>query len=451
MGVADLESLSQSIRGRVITPGDPRYDACRVIFNGTIDRRPRAVVRPRSMDDVATVLRFTQDAGLELSIRGGGHNIAGHAICNGVVADFTDMRTVEIDAVRRRAIVQPGATWGEFDEAAQRSGLATTGGIISDTGVAGLTLGGGLGWLMGKYGLSCDNLLRARVMLATGEIVTADEDENTDLFWALRGGGGNFGIVLEFEFALHPVHGVFAGSVVYPLSMATEAFHRFISLGDIAPDELTLDLVMTTGPTGEKTVTVDACYLGSESRGQVATSSLRFAEAVADTRRFQSYCDWQQTLDDHYRRGRRSYWKSLYITRLDGDFLDLIVEAITTAPSPYTMLTFDHVHGRASRIPASATAFSHRDKRYLFLINTNWNDPDDDELNVSWTRELFDRLVPFGPESAYVNYLSDEGQTRVRAAYGHETYERLAKVKAKYDPRNVFRHNQNVLPADSLL
>lgn len=441
--------LRRDITGELITPDDLRYDGCRAIFNGMIDTRPAVIVRPRTVEDVAASVRFARDEGHELAIRSGGHNVAGLALSEGIVVDFRDMRAISVDPRTRRAIVQPGATWGQYDAEAQRYGLATTGGIISDTGVAGLALGGGLGWLMGKYGLSCDNMRSCQVVLADGSIVEANDNSEPALMWALRGGGGNFGAVTSFEFALHPVAGVYAGSLVYPLSHALEACERFVRVGNVAPDELTMSLVLMTNNLGQRVVSVDPCYLGSAAAGAEATSGLvpNNAEAVllSDSRRFQDYVDWQQAFDDPYRRGRRSFWKSIYIENMTEEFFRLIASAIAEAPSPHSMLTFDHVHGAATRIPIADTAFAHRDKQYLFLINTNWNDPADDKVNIDWTRDLFAEVSPFGRGSAYVNYLSNEGADRVRAAYSEETYARLATVKRQVDPENLFNHNQNIL------
>lgn len=442
-----IGELRNVIEGRTLEPGEPEYDLRRSIFNGMIDRRPGVIVQPIHSGDVLRTLSVVRENEVDLAIRGGGHNVAGLAVCDhGVVLDFALMREVRVNAVERTARVQPGATWHDFDQSTQEHSLATTGGIVSDTGVAGLTLGGGLGWLMGVHGLTCDNLRSAVVALANGEIVTASQSEHPDLFWALRGGGGNYGVVLDFEFDLHPVDRVYAGWVTYPIDRAEEALRRFVDLGDSAPDELTLSAVLATDPSGRKTVELELCFLGNEDAGKQVTKALEAPHLVADTRRCQRYADWQQALDDPYRRGRRSYWKALYVTRMDIEFFSILKDAMSAVPSPHTMLTFDHVHGAASRVPTDATAFRHRDKRYLFLINTNWDDPRDDETNVSWTRDLFFALERFGVASGYVNYLSNEGPSRVRDMYGDKTYARLAAIKRVYDPTNLFHINQNIEP-----
>lgn len=443
----ELKRLQQKVQFTLL-PGNPEFDERRTIFNGMIDRRPDIIVQPTTDAEVREAILAAAAADAPLAIRGGGHNVAGNAICEGgLVIDFHRLQNVFIDRRRRTANVGPGASWGVVDTATARHGLATPGGIISDTGVAGLTLGGGLGWLMGVHGLTCDNLRSARVVLADGTIMTASQYENADLFWGLRGGGGNFGVVVDFEFELHPVRDVYAGALTYPLTKAGLALRRLVDVGESAPDELTMSAILTTSPTGQKTVELDACYLGSLERGQEATAGLVLGgPALSDTRRPQPYVDWQRAFDDPFRRGRRSYWKGLYVTRLDHELFELLEQAMETVPSPHTMLTFDHQHGAANRVPAGATAFSHRDKSWLLLINTNWDSTSDDDLNIEWTRSLFAQLEDFGPPSGYVNYLSDEGASRVRAAYGVETFDRLTKLKSKYDPENLFHFNQNIPP-----
>lgn len=432
-----------------LAPGDAGYEERRRIFNGMIDRRPALIVQPRNDADVIRTVAAARATGMDLAIRGGGHNVAGNSLCDGgIVIDFHHMSDVSVDAVQRRAIVLPGATWGAVDVATAKHGLAVPGGIISDTGVAGLTLGGGVGWLMGVHGLTCDNLLAVRLVLASGDVVTASEKEHSDLFWGVRGGGGNFGVVVEFQFKLHVVRDVYAGAVTYPLTSTRSALRRFIEVGDAAPDELTLSAVLSTADDSRKVIELDACFLGGEEEGRRATAGLAsLGGEVSDSRRLQPYVEWQRAFDDPYRRGRRSYWKALYVTRLVDELFDLLDAAMLDVPSPHTMLTFDHLHGAVSRIARNATAFAHRDKCYLLLVNTNWDDPADDQMNVDWTRRLFARLEPFGSSSGYVNYLSDEGTDRVRAAYGDHHFWQLARLKAKYDPQNLFHVNQNIPPA----
>jgi FAD/FMN-containing dehydrogenase len=443
-----VERLRKAVRGTVLERTSTDYDDARRIFNGMIDRRPLAIVQPADLGDMKEALLIAQDEGLDLAIRGGGHNVAGLALVDdGVVIDCSGLRSVAVDEGNRLATCQPGVLWGELDAATHARGLATTGGIISDTGVAGLTLGGGLGWLMGLHGLSCDNLVEADVLLADGELVLASATDHNDLLWALRGGGGNFGVVTRLRFRLHPVSQVFAGSVVYPIERCREAMARFVDLGDSSPDALTMSFVAATEPSGVKVASLDACYCGTQTGGSQTTAPLLAKRGVLrDTRCKLPYVQWQRAFNDPFRRGRRSYWKAQYVVDLSDTFADYVQDALKTAPSPHTMLTIDHVHGAAARVPEGATAFAHRSLRYLFLLNTNWDDPADDLINIEWTRRLFEGLRAFGPPSTYVNYLSLEGEARTREAYSPEVTARLTAVKAKYDPGNVFHVNQNIRP-----
>jgi len=446
---ATVKRLRGAVRGRVLSRDSPDYDGARRVFNGMIDRRPLAIVQPLDVTDMREALLISRDDHRDLAIRGGGHNVAGLALVDdGIVIDCSGLRRVDVDEGNRVATCDPGVLWGELDAATHAHGLATTGGIISDTGVAGLTLGGGLGWLMGLHGLSCDNLIESDVLLANGDLVVASEGENSDLLWALRGGGGNFGVVTRFRFRLHPVSRVFAGSVVYPIGDCRQAMRRFAELGDASPDALTMSFVAATEPSGVKVASLDACYCGTRAGGIVATAPLVAQEGVLrDTRRMMPYVQWQKAFNDPFRRGRRSYWKAQYVVDLSDAFADYVRDALETAPSPHTMLTIDHVHGAAARVPQDATAFAHRDLRYLFLLNTNWDEPKEDVANIEWTRRLFDALRAFGPASAYVNYLSVEGGIRTRDAYSPDTMTRLGAMKARYDPDNVFHINQNILPS----
>jgi FAD/FMN-containing dehydrogenase len=445
---ATVERLRSALRGTVLSRVSADYDDARRLFNGMIDCRPLAIVQPLDVADIREALLIAQDEHLELAVRGGGHNVAGLALVDdGIVIDCSTLRHVDVDEGNRLATCDPGVLWGELDAATHAHRLATTGGIISDTGVAGLTLGGGLGWLMGLHGLSCDNLIEAEVLLANGDLAVASEDDHKDLLWALRGGGGNFGVVTRFRFRLHPVSQVFAGSVVYPIGNCRQAMRRFVALGDSSPDELTMSFVAATEPSGVKVASLDACYCGNRAGGFAATAPLVAQQGVLrDTRGMMPYVQWQKAFNDPFRRGRRSYWKAQYVVDLSDAFADYVRDALETAPSPHTMLTIDHVHGAAARVPEDATAFAHRDLRYLFLLNTNWDEPSDDVINIEWTRRFFDELRNFGPPSAYVNYLSVEGKTRTREAYSPEAMAKLRALKARYDPSNVFHTNQNVLP-----
>lgn len=440
-----------NIDGFVFTPKDRRYDDLRQIFNGLIDRRPDAIVLPRSVDSACAAIEHAIETGTPFSVRGGGHNVAGSAVLDaGIVVDCRLLRSVAPIAGTSLIKCEPGATWREYDLVSSALGRATPGGIISDTGVAGLSLGGGIGWLNGLHGLSCDNLVEASVLLADGQRVRAAEDENADLFWALRGGGGNFGFVYDFTFASHPIANVYAGSILYSEVTAIDALKAFWEAGRTAPDELTLSLVATVFGD-QRAVSIDVCYAGDSAVGEAITKPLvptNSRSPVRDTRIMRTYLAWQKAFDDPRRYGRRSYWKSLYIDELTSEFIDAFQEMLRTAPSPHTMLTFDHLHGATQRVDIHSTAFAHRDKMFLFLINSNWDTADEDEANIAWTKKWFDVLLQTVPSTSYLNYLSDEGSERIVSAYGALTFAKLRSLKSKFDPSNLFRSNQNILPKE---
>ncbi len=438
-----------NIDGFIFTPQDRRYEDLRRIFNGLVDRRPSTIVLPRSVEAACTAVRHAVNEGLAFSIRGGGHNVAGSSVIDdGIVIDCRLLKNTTPVPETTLIRCEPGTTWREFDLVAAALGRATPGGIISDTGVAGLTLGGGIGWLNGLYGLSCDNLKEVGVLLANGKSVRASLVQNPDLFWALRGGGGNFGFVYEFLFDTHPINSVYAGSVLYSEAEAIDALRTFWSCGQTAPDELTLSLVATV--FGDQLgVSIDACYAGPSTIGEVITRELLPRNSTAllhDTRRVRTYLEWQKAFDDPRRHGRRSYWKSIYIDELTREFEEAFQEMLRTTPSPYTMLTFDHLHGTTRRIAINETAFAHRDKMFLFLINSNWETPEKDAENIAWTKKWFDVLVKSIPSTSYLNYLSNEGSNRIESAYDSVTFSRLRSLKSKLDPENVFRSNQNITP-----
>lgn len=445
----DIGRLKAGLAGSMISPGHPEYDAARRVFNGLIDKKPSAIIRCASISDILRSLEFAVQNSIPFAVRGGGHSAAGYStIDDGVLIDLSMMRSVFVDSGGRKAFAEPGTTWREFDRETQAFGLATTGGIISNTGIAGLTLGGGLGWLMGKYGLSCDNLASAYVLLANGQHVRAAECENEDLYWALRGGGGNFGIVTRFEYSLHPVTSVVTGSLFFPIDEAIDSLKKYRELAANAPDEITYDFVLGTNRSGDKYAVIDGCWCGP-----VAQGNYFFDEQVGKLRPNKhsvlerKYSDWQQYLDDDLRRGRRSYWKSLFLADLSDDIIEIICSHFSSCPSRYTFLTFDHLHGAVSAVSNEATAFSNRHRTHLFLINTNWDHPEEDEKNISWANALYADLQQKQPDSeSYVNYLSLEGSMRVKRAFSAGNYERLRAIKSKYDPQNYFNQNQNIQP-----
>ncbi len=385
---------------------------------------------------------------IKFTIRAGGHNVAGTSMLdNGVVIDVSRLYRVEIDRVNRIAVIQPGALWRDVDTSAEKFDLCTPGGIISDTGVAGLTLGGGIGWLNGLYGLACDNLVQAKVLLANGQHIQVNKDENSDLFWALKGGGGNFGLVTKFEQSLHELPEIYAGSILFPESSWKSALKRYVDTCMEASDNLTASFVATT-KEGEKVISVDVCYAGNPNLGIKESSKFigqNVEVVLSDSRKIRSYVNWQRMFDDDSRRGLRSYWRSLFIPDpSDEKFAKIFTKYFKSCPSIYTMLTFDHIHGEASRVKVLDTAYSHRGKMFLFLINTNWSAKDDDAINIDWCNNFYGELSSvFGGEN-YVNYLSKEESRRVELAYGDETFEKLKVIKRKYDPNNVFFGNQNI-------
>ena len=445
---ATVQGFKSSVRGPLLRPGDAGYDAARKIFNGMIDRHPALIVRCAGVADVIAAVNFARDHDLLMAVRGGGHSAPGFSMCDGgLVVDLSAMRSVRVDPLRRTARAEGGATWADFDHETQAFGLASTGGIASSTGIAGLTLGGGLGYLNRKYGLACDNLISADVVTADGRLLTASATENSDLFWALRGGGGNFGVVTSFEYQLHPVGPVLAGVVLWPLERANEVlrFYRAFSLA--APDELRLDVVLGTTPLGPS-VAIITCWCGPIEEGERVLAPLRaFGPPALDTIAAVPYKTIQTLLESMgYGPGQLHYWKSSFFKELSDAAIDAIVAAVQPAPTPLCLVTIEHVGGAISRVAPTDTAFSHRHAQHSFLAIGVAVDPADAAAITAWSRKQFDAARPYLEEGVYVNYMEDdEGMARVRSAYG-VNYERLTAIKAKYDPGNLFRLNQNIKP-----
>jgi FAD/FMN-containing dehydrogenase len=451
--------LKSRLGGELIVPGDPRYDDARAVFNVTIDRRPALIARCAGPDDVIQAVHFAREQNMLVSVRGTGHNVAGFAVCdNGLVIDLSRMKGIAVDAAARTVRAEGGCNWGEVNDALQPHGLAATGGFVSVTGVSGLTLGGGLGWLVRKHGLALDNLLSAEVVLADGRLVTASAGENDDLFWAIRGGGGNFGIVSSFEFQAHPVGTVLAGIVLHPAAAAARAIRRWRDLEATAPDESTQGALLFHFPNdpsvpppmrGASMVGLGGVYAGAVEEGEKVLRPLReYGPPVADMFQPMPYNAAQRMADFLWPSGLHSYWKSSYLTALSDAAIDVLVDFFSRVPSPRTVIVLEHNGDSAwDRIPDSATAFGRRAWPYNFVVTSAWSDPKDTELNIAWTRELFDAMRPFAAEGAYVNYLGgDEGADGLKAAYGAKLG-RLAALKAKFDPTNLFRMNQNIAPA----
>lgn len=441
--------LAAAISGEVILPDSPNYDAFRHVWNGMIDRYPDAIARCRSVDDVVAAVRFARRHDLPIAVRGGGHNAAGLAVIDdGLVIDLTEMNAVEVDAERRIARAGGGATWGDFDAATQRHGLAATGGAISMTGVAGLTLGGGLGYLMRKYGLACDNLIGAQVVLADGTVVTTSETERPELLWGLRGGGGNFGVVTEFAFQLYPLSGTYAGLILHPRARAAAALRAYRELTAAAPDELTAFCALLTSPDGAPLVAYVLAYAGDAAAGEAAIAGFRaFGEPVADLVAPMPYTALQQMLDEGFQPGPHVYWRSHFLTGLPDEAINIVVAGANAAPSPLSAVLVEHVGGAVSRVGRDETAFDHRDAEYNLAIIARWLDPAEEEANIAWARTLWEAMQPYA-RGVYVNYLGvGDSADRVREAYSPAKYARLAALKREYDPENIFRRNQNIAPA----
>jgi FAD/FMN-containing dehydrogenase len=445
-----VNALRASLSGSLLRPGDDGYDDARTIFNGMIDRRPGLIARCASTGDVARAVRFGRERGLIVSIRGGGHNVAGNAICDGgLMIDLTPMKGIRVDAANMTVRAQGGVTWREFDRETQSYGLATTGGAISSTGIAGLTLGGGFGWLGRSYGMACDNLISADVVLADGSIVTASADENPELFWGLRGGGGNFGVVTSFEFRLHPVTSILGGMLVYPIDRANEVLRAFRNFNQTTPDAMTAFAAMLTSPEGDRILALPVCYNGPIEQGEAILRPLRESTSpMADMVGPITYEQQQTLMDDGFPFGLQNYWKSEFLKGLTDEAIDVLVERFAAVPSPLTAVVLEQFGGAYSRVGAEDTAFVHRDWEYNFVIISRWADPADADQNIQWARGTWQAVQPFASGSVYVNYLEpgQEGNDRIRAAYG-PVYDRLVAVKNQYDPTNFFRLNQNIKPS----
>lgn len=457
---AAVAGFRASLKGEIVFSGDEGYDQARTIWNGMIDRRPAVIVRCGDADDVAHSVNLARYHDILLAVRGGGHNVAGNAVCGGgLVIDLSAMKAIEIDTARREARVEPGCLLGELDQATQAHGLATPGGIVSTTGVSGLTLGGGFGWLSRKFGLSVDNLISAEVVTADGEKLTASASENPDLFWGIRGGGGNFGVVTSFRFRLHEVGPqIYAGLIVQPFSEARDfmRFHRDFAAA--APDELSVWLVVRHAPPlpflpasvhGQLVLVVAFLFLGDPAEGERLMKPVReFGTPLGAHVGIASFTGWQKGFDPLNTPGARNYWKSCNLNDLNDGAIDTMIEYAQQFPSPQCEIFIPHLAGAVSRVPADATAYGHRDTPFLVNVHTRWESPADDRRCVSWARALFDATRPYSAGSVYVNFISDEGAERVHDAYPQATWERLVDLKTQYDPNNLFRLNQNIKPRE---
>jgi FAD/FMN-containing dehydrogenase len=447
---AQVETLRAEFKGNVLGPEDSGYEEARRIHNGLVDKRPAVIARCSTSADVAAAVRLGREAGLEISVRGGGHNVAGKAVTEGgLMVDLSLMKDTDVDAEARTITAGGGVTWGELNQAADIHGLATTGGVVSTTGIAGLTLGGGVGWLMGRYGLAIDNLISAEVVLASGDLVTASEQSEPDLYWAIRGGGGNFGVATSLRYRAYPLQTVLGGAVAHPLAAAADVFGFYRELTSTVPDELSAFAAFRHAPDGSglKLCAISICHAGEdESRAEAEVKPIReFGPPVLDLIERMSYPVINTLLDEGFPWGTFNYWKSAFFTELSEEAAAKLTEAFENSPTAMCLLVVEHFHGAVTRVPPSSTAFPHRQSGFNCIIISQWTDPADTDAGIRWARETYDSLRPHMAEGAYVNYLDEDDAGRVRAAYG-PNHERLVELKRRYDPDNTFRLNQNIVP-----
>ena len=447
---ATVENLKKTVRGAVLCPGQDGYDAARNLPNAMIDRRPAFIARCTGAADVIACVRFAREHDLLLSVRGGGHSVAGKSVCDGgLMIDLSTMKGIRVDPVARTVRAETGLKLGEFDRETQAFGLATTQGVVPTVGMAGLTLGGGWGNLHAKYGLAVDNVIAADVVTADGRLLTVSATENQDLFWGVRGGSGNFGVVTSLEFRLHQVGPVFGGAVFYPAAKAKEVLHFWREFAAASPDELVTQGGSFTLPDGVPVFGVAGCYCGPISEGEKVLQPLRtFGPPLADAFAAVNYTQLQGMFEPFFPPGRQVYTKSNFLRILSDEAIDVLVQYVGKSPSPYTFAPFlEHWHGAATRVPVAATAFPHRQYSWNFLAWSMWLDASDSEKNKQWTRECWEAARPFLVAGSYGNYVADEGEVIAREAYG-ANYDRLVALKNKYDPTNFFRMNHNIKPSE---
>jgi FAD/FMN-containing dehydrogenase len=446
-----LEALEPTFSGKLLSPNDEGYEEARKLHNGLIDKRPAVIARCAGVADVVDAVNLGRRSDLEIAIRGGGHNVAGRAtVDDGLMIDLSPMKGIYVEPGKRTVIAQGGVTWAELNRETQVHGLATTGGVIGTTGIAGLTLGGGLGWLMSKFGLALDNLLSVELVDTEGRVLRASASEHPDLFWALRGGGGNFGVATSFEYQLHPVGPeIIGGLIAYPLENAGDVLRFFRDTTQSLPDDLALlaGLLYAPDGSGAKVVGIGACHSGSVQEGEAAVQPVKaLGTPVMDLMGPVSYCQLNTMMDGLFPTGALNYWKSSFVSDLSDAAIDTIIERFQEVPSPMSMLFLEELHGAVTRIPVIDTACPHRRQGYNLLVISQWQDPSDNERCIAWARETHDAMQPFLSSERYVNYLGDdEGSGPVADAYG-ANFERLRKIKTEYDPKNLFHLNQNIEP-----
>ncbi len=450
-----VQEFKASLRGTLLRPADADYDQARKVWNGMIDKRPALIARCAGAADVVQSVSFARAHNLLVAVRGGGHNVGGNAVCDGgLTIDLSPMKSVRVDPARRIARAEPGLTWREFDRETQAFGLATTGGQISATGIGGLTLGGGWGYLARRHGLSCDNLESVDIVTASGQFLTASPSENADLFFGVRGGGGNFGVVTSFEYRLHSVSTVLSGIIAYPFQKAREVLKLFRELTSAAPDELASGVVLISLPDGTPVAGIVLCYSGPLAEGERLLKPLRtFGPPLIDQIGPIPYTAAQQLIDGFYPSGLQNYWKSSFLNKISDEAIDTMVDFCSRRPSPMCHGLIEHqLGGAVSRADRDATAFAHRDVEYSFMALGVCATPVEVEKCAQWARDFWAAMQPSSTGAVYVNYLggeSDEGPDRIKAAYGPEKYARLVALKNRYDPSNLFRLNQNIKPSQA--
>jgi FAD/FMN-containing dehydrogenase len=448
----NFESLKSKFRGEILTQASPEYEAARRIWNGMIDRRPAAIARCSHPNDVIEAVRFAAAQGIYPAVRAGGHSVAGAAtVDGGFVIDVSRMKQISVDTRSKTAIAQTGLTWAEFDKETSAHGLATTGGVISSTGIGGLTLGGGIGWLMGRCGLVCDNTLAYEVVTAEGKLIRATSDENPDLFWALKGGGGNFGVVTSIAYRLYPITTVVSGMLLFPVAQGRDVLRHFRDfVSSNLPDELIVYAAAIHTPDGAACIAIIPAYCGGDLANAVPwiDSLRRFGTVVADLTSSMSYVAMQQMLDAAAPYGIRSYWKSNFLGSLPDAAIDVFIDFAEKCPSPRTFSLLEHSHGAAVRVPPSGTAFPTRREGLDLVLFSLWAEAEEDEANIAWTRGFYSAMRPWSAGSVYVNVLSEDDSGRVSEAFG-ENFAKLRDIKTKYDPQNLFRRNPNIPPRNS--
>jgi FAD/FMN-containing dehydrogenase len=457
-----IEEFEHSLRGEILRHSDDGYDEARAVYNAMIDRHPSLIVLCAGAADVINSVNFARTNQLLVAVRGAGHNVGGFAVCDGgIVIDLSQMKGMRIDPPAQTVRADPGLTWGELNQDLQVFGLAATGGFVSTTGIGGLTLGGGLGWLVRKHGLACDNLLSVDIVTADGRLLMASSTQNQDLFWGVRGSGGNLGVVTSFEFKVHPLSTTVGGQVIHPVAKAREALRFWRDFAASAPEDLTDGAVLLNAPPapfipveaqGTPVVGIYAVCTGPIDAAEQIIQPLReFGPPMVDTLQAVPFMALQTMIDGAFPPGFHNYWKSSFLKGLSDEAIDTVLTYFARIPSPMSAIVLEHNgDGAMNRVSETETSFGHRDWSYNLLIVSMWDDPADAEINITWTREFWEAMKPYTSERVYVNYLGDEGEDRVKAAYAAPTYKRLVALKNRYDPGNLFRLNQNIKPTNLL-